>query len=194
MMSMLAKDDLVVMVMMGKAQWEGDSIRCEDDCWMQVGGRYTEAYIHGNLVAVGNSLTISASKGDLVELKPMKPSRENFTREEIEAARKTKKISALYQERYGGGPFVFDGSLDEVIGSLAKIRAEIPEEYRELATCEIESESEYDSHHATISVSYARPETDEEVSERLRSELLSKELKEREERATLETLKRKYGS
>lgn len=82
------------------------------------------------------------------------------------------EVCAVSQEKYDSGPFCFgatyeDGTLDKVIDSLRAIRDAIPEAYRCAARCNITSVSSYeDSHYATISVSYVRPETEEEAVRR----------------------------
>jgi hypothetical protein len=197
MMSMFHRDGANIMVTTGKAQWEGDGIRFEDEGVVQVGAYdWIEAVVGDTVVGKGRSFMAFVPAGSLLEFRQMKPSREVFTAEEIEAARKPTTVTVLNQERYGcEGGFVFDGKLDDVIGSLVKIREEIPEEYRASAECVIESESGYeDSHYATILVTYSRPETDDEVTKRLKSELIRNEQAEKEERAAFERLQKKYGT
>ena len=196
MMSMFHRDGLQVLVVTGRAAWEGEGLRFSEAGYLQASGVLIEALIDGAVVGHGCSFPVSVPAGGLVEFRSMKPSREAFTAEEIEAARKQTTVTVLNQERYGcEGGFVFDGKLDDVIGSLAKIREEIPEEYRASAECVIESESGYeDSHCATILVTYSRPETDDEVTKRLKSELIRKEQAEKEERAAFERLQKKYGT
>jgi hypothetical protein len=77
------------------------------------------------------------------------------------------EVMVTRHEQYSGGPFVFEGKIDEVIESLKRICQMIPEDYRDQARCEIDSVSSWgDSHYAQISVSYYRPETWEEAKER----------------------------
>lgn len=194
MMSMFYRDGLTIMVMTGKAEWEGEGIRFSEDGCLQVGGDWIEALVDGAVVARGCAVLVGAPAGSLVEFRPMKPSRSDFSADEIEAARKSKTVSVVSQEEFDDGPFVFDGTLDAVIASLHEIREKVPERYRKAARCEIKGEQEYGNPRAVIAITYSRPETDEEVSERLRSELLRKESKEREERAALEMLQKKYGT
>jgi hypothetical protein len=123
-----------------------------------------------------------------------------MTAEQIEAARGAVREVVTHQERHDKGPFDFgsgyeDGSLDRMIGSLYAIRGRIPEQYRSNARCEISSQSGYDGDHSpTIEVQYKRPETDEEVVERLSWEAYMRSLTEAEERATLAALQAKYAA
>lgn len=108
-------------------------------------------------------------------------------------------VTVVSQDRYGQGPFVFgesyeDGSLDRVIESLHKIRNSIPEEYRTKARCEISSEGGYeDSHSASITVKYYRPETPGETAAREAEMANETAAKEAQEKSAYEALKRKYG-
>ena len=195
MMSMFHKDELTIMVMTGKAEWEGDGLRFSEPRYFQAAGNWIEALTDGVVVGRGCSFHVSVPAGSLVEFRHMKSPRESFSAEEIEAARKTTSVRVTKQEQYDEGSFVFDGTLDDVIASLQTIRNMIPEEYRASAECEITSKGGYeDSHYASIEVTYGRPETDAEVTDRLRSELLRKEVKERQERETFKMLQKKYGT
>lgn len=94
-----------------------------------------------------------------------------FTEAEIATARRSKRVTVCDQEKYDEGPFHFEGTLADVIASLERIKQEIPAEYQEIATCEIDSNSGWeDSHYAHIEVTYERPETDQEVAARLHAE------------------------
>lgn len=73
------------------------------------------------------------------------------------------RVTVVDQGQYDGGPFKFNGTLDEVIFSLTNIQASIPEQYRATATCEMFS---YEDSNANIRVTYLRPETDEECKAR----------------------------
>ena len=84
----------------------------------------------------------------------------------------TKRVCVVHQEKFDVGPFNFGasyekGTLDAVISSLQAIRGSIPEQYRESASCEFDSEGGYEGeHYANIRISYDRPETAEEAIER----------------------------
>lgn len=119
--------------------------------------------------------------------------------EQIKSARATKLEIVADQEQHESGPFNFGddlaGSLHRVIESLVAIRESVPEEYRAEAFCEFRSRSDYDGGGIpTIQVSYRRPETDEEVVERLSWEAHMRSLTEQEERATLAALQSKYAA
>jgi hypothetical protein len=78
-------------------------------------------------------------------------------------------VDAIFveQEQYEGGPFIFDGSLDDVIASLIAIRDAIPPEFRENASCLIDASGGcYESNLAAIEVKGWRWETDDEERER----------------------------
>lgn len=69
----------------------------------------------------------------------------------------------------------------------------IPEEYRESASCEIDSAGGWEgSHYGHIEIWYNRPETDEEMKSRAEKEAKRADKKKREELATLAALKAKY--
>ena len=79
------------------------------------------------------------------------------------------RVCVLDQEQYSSGDFLFDGKLDDVIASLQKIRDKIPEEYRAVADCDIDTSSGYEgSYYAHIEVNYWRPQTEAEIAERQR--------------------------
>jgi hypothetical protein len=195
MMAMFLKDDLQITVMIGSAQWEGEGLRFKDDGFAQIGGTgWFEAHIGDTVLGRGCSFILAVPAGALVEFRPMKSSREHFSAEEIEAARKSKTVLVVGEEEFEDGELVFDGMLDEVIASLVRIREEVPEEYRALARCKIDSDVEYDNPPARIKITYCRPEMDEEVTKRLQSELIQNEMRDREERAALDRLQKKYGT
>lgn len=78
---------------------------------------------------------------------------------------------------------------------LADAEAKIPEEYRSTATIEIDSIGGYEGeHHAEVIIAYWRPETDDEMAERLDREARQRAHQEARERDTLERLKAKYGA
>lgn len=103
------------------------------------------------------------------------------------------RITVVDQEQYDGGPFKFNGTLDEVILTLTEIRAGIPEQYRATATCEISSVLSYeDSTYANIKVTYLRPETDEECKVREDMARRQSDVVARYERTQYERLKAKF--
>lgn len=69
---------------------------------------------------------------------------------------------------------------------------------RAQARCEIDTDSDHDSHRASIEISYVRPESDEEMAARIEGDRLLAEQKAVFDRARdLETLRRlqaKYGA
>lgn len=75
----------------------------------------------------------------------------------------------------------------------AKVKLEqIPAEYRGTAKIVAEVDSSYDNHYPLITITYQRPETDEERVFREEEERRRKEEKRFRELALLEELKRKY--
>lgn len=113
-------------------------------------------------------------------------------------SREMTTVTVCKQERYSGGPFDFGsdftpGSLDKVIESLHGIRSMIPEEYRSTAMCGIDSVSSWEnSHYATISVSYKRLETDDEMRGRLLTAKHKRDEQKARDLAQLEKLRSKY--
>lgn len=107
-------------------------------------------------------------------------------------------VKVVRQEQYDSGPFNFgaefeDGTLKAVIDSLLAIRESIPAEHRDSARCGIEAEGSYEgSCHATISVSYERPETGEEAAARIAKRVSADEQARQRELATLAALRAKY--
>lgn len=71
-------------------------------------------------------------------------------------------------------------------------REEIPEEFMASAMIQIDSKISYGQSLATIKVSYDRPETPQEVAARQAKEQARMGEQERQERALLEALQRKY--
>lgn len=122
-----------------------------------------------------------------------------LTAKQIEAERKTRLEAVVCQERYDRGPFDFGdgnpGSLDRVIASLVAIRESIPKRYRDAAFCEFGSRGGYDGDHSPeIEVHYNRPETDDEVVERLSAAAHAHSTQERAEREQLAALQKKYAA
>lgn len=105
--------------------------------------------------------------------------------------RRTIQVSVFDGEQYDGGwP---DGTLIKVIEWFQGKLAEIPEEYRQSATCDISSSPNWgDSHCGRIEIDYWRPETDEEMQARLAEYKAEAERNRSQELATLAALEAKY--
>lgn len=102
------------------------------------------------------------------------------------------KVNVIDAEQYDEG-FPPSGLLDFSKWLQSKIDA-IPEEYRETAQIEIESVSSYeDTHYASISINYWRPETDEEIEARVQKERIRREAEEEKARQTYEKLRQRFG-
>lgn len=71
--------------------------------------------------------------------------------------------------------------------------AEIPEEFRANAKVEIEGVSSYGNANAHMSITYCRPETDEEAQAREQKEIALAKAKKDAELRQLAALKAKYG-
>lgn len=163
--------------------------------------RYHEAVdATGAVIGTGTWFHAYADKGSKITIRKIEPPRKDYSASEIKQARRKMTVRVVDQERHDAGPFNFgasyeDGTLAAIIKSLTEIRDSIPEEYRDKARCEIDSESGYEgSHYAHIKVSYERPETDGEVVTRLQDEAVAAMLKEREERAKLAALQKKFAA
>jgi hypothetical protein len=88
----------------------------------------------------------------------------------------------------------YDAKLVDVIAMLQQKLLEIPDEYRDVAECEIDSKAGYEgSTTALITIRYERPETAEEVAERTRRLYAAMKLVEDQERRKLAELAAKYG-
>lgn len=82
----------------------------------------------------------------------------------------TVTMNVSRSEQHDGDGFPYEGSLDDLISTLASIRESIPKEFRKNATCEIGSESGYEgSHRASVVIEYWRPMTDDEREARDKS-------------------------
>ena len=68
----------------------------------------------------------------------------------------------------------------------------IPEPYRHTAVVSMEAFEEYDCHLIEYTISYGRPETDQEQADRIMVEERQKETIRTHELATLQRLKEKY--
>ena len=71
-----------------------------------------------------------------------------------------KTITAVSQAYGEQGPFIFEGTIDDVIASLVSIRDSIPEEYRGTARFTFETHED-----AGVVVEYQRPMTPDEQAE-----------------------------
>ena len=73
--------------------------------------------------------------------------------------------------------------------------ATIPEEFRETAAIEVDSEDGYEgSHYASISIVYWRPMTDDERAELARKEEEGRKQEEHRARAMYDHLRQRFGS
>ena len=106
------------------------------------------------------------------------------------------RVTVFDGEQYDPGwpTSSFKTPLVDVIAWFQGCLAEVPEQYRETAYCEIDSVSGFEGGHlAQIEIAYSRPETDEELASRIVEEgrraadLRSKEI------AKLRELQEKYG-
>jgi hypothetical protein len=105
---------------------------------------------------------------------------------------KMKRIDVVSVDQYDAD---FPASnLVKTIAWLSAKLAEIPEEHRENATCEIGSVSSWeDRHYACIEIAYSRPATKEEAESAARELHAAKMAHEAEERLQFERLKAKFG-
>lgn len=101
------------------------------------------------------------------------------------------KVTVFDKEQYDGEwP---DGRLVDVIAWFQAKLAEVPEEYRAEARCEIDSASGYEgSHYGHIAISYTRAETDEEMTARETRKAANRAACEQRELAALRALQAKY--
>jgi len=74
-------------------------------------------------------------------------------------------VTVLAVEKHNGE--WFPERLVETIEWLQEKLASIPKEYREVATIDVGSSTEYDGHTATVEISYTRPETQAEKNVRV---------------------------
>lgn len=86
-------------------------------------------------------------------------------------------------------------SLKEFLTEVEKMMTGFEPEY--LEKLNIEFESETDNYDVTMTISHIRPETDDELVQRVSREVLATvkagEMNEKRERAALEALQEKYG-
>jgi hypothetical protein len=102
-------------------------------------------------------------------------------------------VTVFQAEEYDSGFPDYKATLLSVIELLQDKLEEIPEQYRGMATCEISSRNGYEgSTYATIEISYTRPETDEEVEQRIATQQHAIQAQRAEELRVLQFLKVKY--
>lgn len=197
-MQIIVTDDYQMMVMAVNAPKSAadGSLEFSEPASLQIVARkhYEAIDQNGNVRGVGLNFSAFVGAGDKIKLRLVAAPRTEFTAAEINAARKNTRVCVVDHEQYNKGEFCFDGTLDEVAASLTAIRESIPAEFRDAATCCVDSNGGYEgSHYAHIEVSYWRPETDSGVTERLQRDQTALYLREREERAKLAALKAKYA-
>lgn len=92
-----------------------------------------------------------------------------------------------------GNGYDLDGTLAGAVAMLTRIMNDIPEEYRDSATVDFSCYEEYGGATSELTISYWRPETDEEMADR--NALYARRAREIEERerAILQALKQKYA-
>jgi len=109
------------------------------------------------------------------------------------AIRQEKRIVTVKAEQYD--PDFAPGQLQEFVLWSNALLDEIPEEFRATAEIEISSTSSYyDSHYATIEVTYRRPETDEEWEARKQDVAARMQEEKQRELNLLAQLQAKYGA
>ena len=104
-------------------------------------------------------------------------------------------VKVVVFEAEGTGSWLFSDNptVQSVIESLQAILEKVPEKYRDDTTCEIEVHSSYpDSFYPSITVSYERPETEDESAERLESNRDRRLAHEAQEKSMLRALQAKY--
>lgn len=111
------------------------------------------------------------------------------------AERRTVRVSVFDGEQYDGSwpSPEYESKLVDVIAWFETILETIPEEYRDVARCRIDSASGYEgSHYGHIEIEYYRPETDAEMARRIAAEKAAAAEREAQDLATLRALKAKY--
>lgn len=94
-------------------------------------------------------------------------------------------------EKYDSG-FPPEGAI-EFAKWLGDLMAQVPAEHARTAKLEIDSIGSYEnSHYATVTFTYERPETDEEMALRMAKDRSAAEIQRARELQQLEALKRKY--
>ena len=86
----------------------------------------------------------------------------------------------------------FPEKLVDAIAWLNELLEEIPEEHRSQTIITVESETDYDGHNPRVVIAYRRPETDEEMADRIRREKQGEEYRKARELETLKRLQEKY--
>lgn len=95
----------------------------------------------------------------------------------------------VFEKGQYGDEWPPEAAADYIAWFQAKV-AQIPEEYRAAARIEIESDEGYEgSHYGTITISYWRVETDEEVAARCQKNAIWRANRERELAYELERLR-----
>lgn len=169
-----------------------------------------ESRLHRDLGSLPDALAHSpsevlttAQKALAAEIHPLQGLRTRCLRARFDEEATASLGDPVVTERETVTVTVFDGEqhngdwpalrlVDAIAWFQAKL-AEIPEEYRAEARCEIDSSSGYeDCHYGHILISYCRPETDEELAARIAQERADKAHCERMEIAALRALQAKY--
>ncbi len=84
------------------------------------------------------------------------------------------------------------GKLVDVIASLEEVLEEVPEAYRDTAEIEVGAEQDYDYYTLEATVTYKRPETDEEIRARMLQLEFQEKARRDIERREYERLKAKF--
>ena len=106
--------------------------------------------------------------------------------------RQMKTITVFDKERYDG-EWPPEPAMEFLAWMNAKILT-IPAEYLHKATVELSSSSGYDDcHYPRITIEYERPESDDEMADRTRTNDRERKARESRERAQYEELKKKFG-
>lgn len=106
--------------------------------------------------------------------------------------RKDKGVTVYEGQEYGPGFPKFGWNAQQVLEWVQEKVSKIPAEYMSKSWIIFSAEDNYDSHIARISIGYCRPETDEEMAQRLAAEAMSFDEKMRAELEVLAKLKAKY--
>lgn len=85
-----------------------------------------------------------------------------------------------------------DVPLTDIISWFQDALEEIPENHRHTARCTISSETDYDWHQPTITITYTRPETAKEVAHRKEAAAAERRNQRIAEIATLRALRAKH--
>ena len=105
--------------------------------------------------------------------------------------KRTIAVTLAEAEKYDAG-FPPEGAI-EFSKWLGDLMAQVPAEHAETAKLEIDSIGSYEnSHYATVSFTYTRPETDAEEAERLAADMRAVAVQRSRELQQLDALRRKY--